>query len=153
MKPTGSAPRVLTISKTHITGKSTTEALRLRGLPVLWQSARSHVSRRRPSNRNGMRRSPTRIRASGLLEAARPHVPRTKRWTQAAASPWLSRYSSHQQHKRSRKGPGVKQQSNQGVCRAITVAPVAKPNVTVKGTLDIWHRFGHTALAPLTYWR
>jgi hypothetical protein len=28
-----------------------------------------------------------------------------------------------------------------------------RSNVTVKGTLDIWHRSGPTALAPLTYWR
>jgi hypothetical protein len=45
------------------------------------------------------------------------------------------------------------EQSNQVVCRSITVAPVGKPNGTVKGTLDMLHRFGHTALAPLTYRR
>jgi len=50
------------------------------------------------------------------------------------------------------KGPGVKQQSNQGVCRARAAVLAGKPNVTVKGTLDIRHRFGPTALAPLTYW-
>jgi hypothetical protein len=44
-------------------------------------------------------------------------------------------------------------QSNQGVCRARAAVLAGKPNVTVKGTLDIWHRFGQTALAPLTYWR
>jgi hypothetical protein len=64
----------------------------------------------------------------------------------------MSRYSSHQQLTRSRKGPSVKQQSNQVVCRAHAAVLLGRPNVTVKGTLDIWHRSGLTALAPLT-WR
>jgi len=51
-----------------------------------------------------------------------------------------------------RKGLSVINQPNQVVCRSITVAPVAKPNGTVKGTLDMLHRFGQTVLAPLTYW-
>lgn len=35
--------------------------------------------------------------------------------------------------------------------RAYAVVLAAKPNGKVKGTLAIWHRFGRTALAPLTY--
>jgi hypothetical protein len=63
---------------------------------------------------------------------------------------WL--YRPHQ-FKRQQKGQSVNTQSNQGVCRARAAVLAGKPNVTVKGTLDIRHRFGHTALAPLTYWR
>jgi hypothetical protein len=49
-----------------------------------------------------------------------------------------------------RKRPNVKQQSNQVVCRAYSALLAGRPNGTVKGTLDMRHRFGQTALAPLT---